>query len=134
MRYGFQCFISDYTYRVGQYCEGNDIGSYTMHTAAEAACSNNVECGCIYDKACDGVSWFISKGYEVTPGYLSSVRSCAWTPSKLTLPFHTRKLIYFSNINNDIYMFIFILLLLLLRGWKGVFQGVRTRCYIDSAI
>ena len=103
-RYGIQCLISGYTYRVGQYCKGNGIGSYATFRAAATACSNNVECGCIYDKACDGVSWFISKGYEVTPGYLSSVRSCAWTPSKLTLPFHTRKLIYFTY-NNDIDIF-----------------------------
>ena len=93
MRYGFQCFISDYTYRVGQYCEGNDIGSYTMHTAAEAACSNNVECGCIHDEACDGDRWSISKGYKVRA---SSTGSCAWTSSKLKQPSHTRRLMYFT--------------------------------------
>ena len=94
MRYGFQCFISDYTYRVGQYCEGNDIGSYTMHTAAEAACSNNVECGCIHDEACDGDRWSISKGYKVRA---SSTGSCAWTSSKLKQPSHTRRLMYLSQ-------------------------------------
>jgi len=73
----------DHTYRVGQYCSGSDIEIHTTLQAAETACSNNVECGCIYNAACDGDRWRISKGYEVTP---SSIGSCAWTSTISAVP------------------------------------------------
>ena len=76
---------------MGKFCEGGDIGSYTTLQAAKEACSNNNECGCIWDEFCDGNIWLISKGYNVTS---DAYGSCAWTKSKLMFPFNTRKQIY----------------------------------------
>ena len=69
---------------MGKLCIGHTIGRYTTLQAAQTACSNNDECGCIFDSGCDGGTWLTIKGYEVTP---SPAGSCAWTPSKLKLPF-----------------------------------------------
>ena len=95
-RYSIECFISDYTYHVGQTCLGNKIGNHATLQAAKAACSNNVDCGCIYDSKCNGDGWSISKGNKVTQ---SRHGTCAWAriPSKLTCPFHTRTLIYYFD-------------------------------------
>ena len=92
--YCIQCFISDnYNYLEGRYCQGSNIGSYTTLHAAKAACSNNYECGCIWEEECDGDEWKISKGNTV---FSSSYGSCAWA-GKLKFSFHTRKQIYTDN-------------------------------------
>ena len=77
-RYGIKCFISDnYTYLVGKYCSGSEIGSYTTLQAAIAACSNNNRCGCIFDLGCDGDEWWIREGHGVRSS-VPSYGSCAW--------------------------------------------------------
>ena len=78
---------------MGKYCGGVEIERYRTLGAAVAACSKNVECGCIYDRYCDDDTWWISKGYQIKA---SSTGSCAWTPSKLMFPLHTRRLMYFT--------------------------------------
>ena len=93
-----QCFISEYTYHVGHVCKGANIAqltqAYTTLQAAKAACLDNVECGCMWEYRCDGDGgWYLRKGSGVAP----HVGTCAWNlPGKLTCPFDTRKLIYFT--------------------------------------
>ena len=86
-------FISDYNYVVEHNCLGRSLpGSYTTFEAAERACANNVECGCIDQYNCNDGTWSISRGYEIAK---NDIGSCSWHQGKLTLPFHTRNLIYF---------------------------------------
>ena len=92
-RYGIECFISDYIYHEKQVCNGENLSTigFTALLSAQADCSRNAECGCIYDDACKGDKWMTRKGIGLTP---STAGSCSWTKSKLTFPFHTRKLMY----------------------------------------
>ena len=52
----------------------------------------NNDCGCIWDKDCDGDGWKISNGHNVSS---SSLGSCAWLKSKFI---HARKQLYSYNI------------------------------------
>ena len=70
------CSVADqYTQFEGKFCAGTDIQQHTTLQAAKAACLDNTECGCIYDRYCDGGTWFTSKGSAMTP---SPSGYCAW--------------------------------------------------------
>ena len=59
---------------------GGYIKGYTTLQAAKAACSNDIECGCIQDMDCDGGIW----GWSISKGsYIHHKRGhCAWTIGK----------------------------------------------------
>ena len=61
---------------------GGYIKGYTTLQAAKAACSNDIECGCIYDSNCDGGTWSIHKGSDLTSGQAHGQENCAWTRGK----------------------------------------------------
>ena len=68
-------FLSQY----GKQCAGTDIDIFQTLEAAKAACYANIECGCIYDKRCDGAPWHISKGSALTS---VTDKTCAFKLSK----------------------------------------------------
>ena len=61
-----------------KFCDGGYIKGYTTFQAAKAACSNDVECGCILDLDCDGGYWATNKGSSLHyhRGH------CTWTIGK----------------------------------------------------
>ena len=87
-------FSGQFTRLVGKECLGDSIQYNTTLQAAKEACMSNIECGCIYDRKCDGDQWFISKGSVVYSDAVKSgtLESCALTKSKMTLNAHIRKL------------------------------------------
>ena len=68
-------FVAQYTHFADKYCNGEYISSYTTLQDAKEACSNNIECGCIYDVGCSNHTWTISKGSSLAS---SGQGSCAW--------------------------------------------------------
>ena len=73
-------FLSQY----GKQCAGTDIDIFQTLEAAKAACYANIECGCIYDRRCDGAPWHINKGSALTSSreVYHSDKTCAWKLSK----------------------------------------------------
>ena len=85
----------EYTFLPGTYCIGDPITYHTTLEAAKAACVNNIACGCIQDYYCDSKGWSLHKEYGFST---DGSKTCAWieSKSKLTFPFHTKKLVYFT--------------------------------------
>ena len=71
---------------MGHFCVGNcgDI-RYPHKTlqAAKVACSNDIECGCIYDAECDGGKWWTCKGSNTLSD--DSLGSCVWITGRWRL-------------------------------------------------
>ena len=94
MRFKISFFFSDeYTKNIElAFCMGDRISEHTTLVAAKTACSDNIDCGCIDEEACNGGPWRTHKGFDVH----QSAFQCAWTKSKLTFPFRKRRLLYFT--------------------------------------
>ena len=86
------------------WCNGESLVTtwYTTIEAAEADCSNSPDCGCIYDDLCQGERWTTHKGPEILTG------TCSWTKSKLTFPFHTKKIMYFATTKPMVQLFLYL--------------------------
>ena len=87
-------FSDQFTRLQGKECLGDSIQYHTTLQAAKVACMNNIECGCIYDRKCDGDQWFTSKGSAVYSDTAKSgtQESCTWTKSTIAFYSHIRKL------------------------------------------
>lgn len=88
-------FSERYNHFKGKYCNGDYIKGYTTLRAAKAACSNDIECGCINDFACNGFNtWVIFKGSALAS---STQGTCAWTLGKCR-PFLSEECKIFNNV------------------------------------
>ena len=105
-------FSGQFTRLEGKECLGDSIQYYTTLQAAKVACMNNIECGCIYDRKCDGDQWFTSKGSAVysDTAKTGTQESCTWTKSTIAFYSHIRKLIFRNiQIMHKLYYFVNIL-------------------------